>query len=124
MNKTRKLYQQIVSGRKTSEAEESRIISDGNAVKAFRVSPAAKLIEDWIERQRKGQTEYMQVEIGSLTGLNFFKWINAFLKYTYLVQENRAFRKLEAFLDSIERNGEKHEEQRRRRFQANSDKQS
>lgn len=84
----------------------------------------AKLLEDWIEQQRKGQTEYMQVEIGSLNGLNLFKWFGAFLKYTYMVQENRAYRKMEAFLDSIERNGEKYEEQARRRAAAkSSDKQ-
>jgi len=73
----------------------------------------AKLMEDWIDEQRKGQYEYLQVEIGSLNGFNLLKWFNAFLKYTYLVQENRAYRKFEAFLDAVERNGEKHEQRRR-----------
>lgn len=125
LNKTRRLYQKMVQSRKQSDPDEiNKLISDGNAVKAFRKSDVAKLMEDWIEEQRKGQYEYLQVEIGSLTGLNLFKWFGAFLKYTYLVQENRAYRKLEAFLDSVERNGEKHAEQRRRAAAQGSDKQS
>jgi hypothetical protein len=112
-----------MQGHKPSQSEIQRIIEDGNAVKSFRTSRVAKLLEDWIEQQRKGQVEYMQVEIGSLNGLNLFKWFGAFLKYTYLVQENRAYRKMEAFLDSIERNGEKYEEQRRRAAAKSTDKQ-
>lgn len=124
LNKTRQLYQKMVQGRKQSDPEAiTKIINDGNAVKAFRKSDVARLMEDWIEEQRKGQYEYLQVEIGSLTGLNIVKWLGAFLKYTYLVQENRAYRKLEAFLDSVERNGEKHAEQRRRAAAKSSDQQ-
>ena len=70
---------------------------------------------DWIALQRKGLNEYMTVEIGSLNGLNLIKWLNAFLKYTYLVQEDRAYRKLEAYLESLERNGEKYAEIKRKR---------
>lgn len=125
LNKTRQLYNQIVQGRRPSETDEQKIIEDGQAVKNFRQTRVAKLLEDWIEQQRKGQLEYMQVEIGGLTGLGILKFFNAFLKYIYLVQENRAYRKIEAYLDSIERTGEKYEEQRRRRAAAKSpDKQS
>lgn len=125
LNKTRQLYNQIVSNRRPSDKDEAQHIADGEAVRAFRKTRTAKLLEDFIEEQRKGQTEYLQVEIGSLNGLGFLKFFNAFLKYIYLVQENRAYRKIEAFLDSVERTGEKYEEQRRRRESSkNPDKQS
>lgn len=123
MNRTRQLYQQIVRGRKQSKSDIDRIISDGQAVKNFRTTRVAKILEDWIEEQRKGQQEYLQVEIGSLNGLNLLKFFGAFLKYTYMVQENRAYRKLEAYLDSIERTGEEYEERKRRAAAKNPDKQ-
>lgn len=123
MNKTRSLYQQITQRHKRSDEDIKRAISDGQAVKNFRKTRVAKLMEDFIEDQRKGQTEYMQVEIGSLNGLNLFKWFGAFLKYTYLVQENRAYRKLETYLDSLETTGARYEQEQRRRESAkNTDK--
>lgn len=115
MSKTRQLYQQIVQGRQPSESDQERIIGDGQAVTAFRQGRVARLMADWIAQQRKGLNEYMTVEIGSLNGLNLIKWLNAFLKYTYLVQEDRAYRKLEAYLESLERNGEKYAEIKRKR---------
>ena len=101
MNQTRNLYQQIMLGHKPSEADETKFIDDGQAVKNFRKTRVAVIIDEWIAKQRAGQSEYMQVEIGSLNGLSIFKWFNAFLKYIYLVQEDRAYRKLEAFLITV-----------------------
>lgn len=114
LNKARQLYQQVVSRRKPSNSEIDQTIADGHAIRNFRTTRAAKLMEDWIERQRKGQQEYLQAEIGHLTGLGLLKFFNAFLKYIYIVQENRAYRKLEAYLDSVERNGAKYEAERQR----------
>lgn len=115
MNKTRQLYQLITQGRRLSESEETEIIENGNAVKTFNDSRTRKILDNWIARQREAQHDYMRVEIGSLTGLNIVKWFNAFLKYTYLVQEDRAYRKLEAFFRTTVEQGEKYEEIRRRR---------
>jgi len=122
LNKTRSLYQQITQRRKHSDSDIAKLIEDGKAVKSFRKTRTAKLLEDWIEQQRKGQQEYLQMEIGSLNGLNLIKFWGAFLKYVYLVQENRAYRKLEAFLDTTESTGAKYEEQQRRRAEASTDK--
>jgi len=97
-------------------------ISDGVAIKEFRSTRVAKIMENWIERQREGQYKYLEVEIGSLNGLGIMKFFNAFLKYIYLVQENRAYRKLEAYLDSIERQGAKYAERRQRESEKNTDK--
>lgn len=119
-NRTRQLYNQASKNRKPSKEEIRKIIEDGQAVQNFRKSRIAKLLEDWIEAQRKGQQEYLQAEIGSLNGLGILKFFNAFLKYVYMLQENRAYRKIEAFLDSIERNGAKYEERQRRESAKNS----
>lgn len=119
LNQTRQLYQQVVQGKRLPDNEKKKVIDDGNAVRAFRQTRVAKLLETWIETQRKGQQEYLQVEIGSLTGLGWFKFFNAFLKYIYIVQENRAYRKMEAYLDSIERQGAKYEEELRRKAERN-----
>lgn len=122
LNKTRKLYQQITQRRKHSDKEIAQLINDAQAVRNFRKTRVAKLLEDWIEAQRKGQYEYLQMEIGSLNGLNIVKFFGGFLKYVYILQENRGYRKMEAYFDSIEVTGAKYEEQARRRAEANTDK--
>ena len=71
---TRSLYQQITQRRKHSDSDIAKLIEDGKAVKAFRKTRTTKLLEDWIENQRKGQQEYLQMEIGSLNGLNILKF--------------------------------------------------
>lgn len=120
MSQARQLYQQVVQRHKPSESETTKIIEDGHAVKAFRQTRTARLLNDFVAKQREGLTEYMHVEIGGLNGLNLVKWFNAFLKYTYLVQEDRAYRKIEAFLESIEKNGERYEELKRRQAERSS----
>lgn len=114
MNQTRKLYLQRMLPRKQSEPEVDKAIADGKAVLAFRETRVAELLENFIEEQRSGQSLYLQTEIGSLTGLGWFKFFNTFLKFVYMLQENRAYRKLEAYLDDIERKGVKYERERQK----------
>ena len=121
VSKTRQLYRRIVNKHKSNDSEIDKIIADGNAVREFRKSRVAKLLEDFVEEQKDGQRDYLQVEMGSLHGFGLIKWLNSFIKYTYIVQENRGYRKIEAFLDSVERNGEKYEQQRRRESEKSQD---
>jgi len=65
-------------------------------------------VERYMERQREGSEQLLDIDLGSLSIINIPKLFNTFLKYLYVVQERRAYKKIRTFVRLTIQTGEKY----------------
>lgn len=108
LNQTRKFYSKILGKQRPSKNDVEQIIQMGEAFKELIKSPAWRSIEGFMERQREGTRDYMDYDLGNVNAMSVAKFFGAFLKYFLFIGENRAYKKLEKFIDVTIENGNRY----------------
>lgn len=108
LNKTRQLYQQVLSGNKPTDADKQKAVEIAQSFHYLKDSPAWRQIQGFINRQREGAREYMEFEVGNINLLGMGKTFTTFIKYLAFLFENRAYKKIEKFVETSIEKGEKY----------------
>lgn len=107
LNRTRQLYHKILNSNRPSETQQNKTISAAENFKNLKKHPGWKQIEEFLEKQRSGQHEFLQYET-SVQNATLLGLINNFFKYRHFLIENRAYTKLEQYIEVTIKNGEKY----------------
>lgn len=120
--RARVLYREKVA--KQSQGDLNDSIQASEDLKALKESPGWRRIEKFIEQQREGSEQLLDVELGSIRGLTLHKIVTAFFKYLYINQERRAYKKIQNYIRITIQKGEQNAERKRKAEESKSKKQA
>lgn len=106
LNQTRQAYNKFIN--KASEGEISDAIQAAEDLKSLREHNGWKRLEAFMQEQSKQADDMLSAELGSIKLISFPRLFNYFLKFLYVVQERRAYRKIDAFVKIRIERGEKY----------------
>lgn len=95
--------------RKQPQSKLENGVRDGKALEAMIKTEGWKVLERWIESQREGSHIHIEREVSNSKAMSLIGVFNSYIKYMYIVQENRAYSKIKAFVDVTIANGRKYE---------------
>lgn len=102
--RARQIYRDKIKKQSVGDVEDS--IQASEDLKALREHNGWKRIERFIEQQRNGSEQLLDVELGSIRVLNLNRIIAAFFKYLYINQERRAYMKIQNYIRVTIQKGE------------------
>lgn len=118
LSRTREAYKNLTT--KVGEKEILDTIQAGEDFKSLLEHNGWKRVENFIVRQRAGSEQLLDVDLGVLSAINIFKLFNTFLKYLYILQERRAYKKIQNFVRITIQTGEKYAAKRAKAEEAKS----
>lgn len=121
-NRTRNLYKKILQGNKPSEVDIDRMIEMGRALESLKKHNGWAYVEDFIKRQRVGTHQYMEKEVGVIRIFSLPWLFSTFLKYLGMLFENRAYTKINNYMEVSIQNGRKQAARRARASEVTNDK--
>lgn len=108
LNRTRQLYKRIVEGKQKTENDFLRDIERARHLQNLTKHPGWKMVEEFMETQRKGTQAFMEQETSksiNVVGLAFV--FNTFIKWLFASLEGRAYNKIKTYIEVSIQNGEK-----------------
>lgn len=108
LSRTRQLYKKILETRGQSEDDLLRSMERGKHLENLTKHPGYKLLTEFMDKQQEGTHAFMEQEAQKGINVIGLAWLfNAFVKYLFFLQENRAYNKVRTFIKVTIENGEK-----------------
>lgn len=120
--RARQIYRDKIKKQSIGDVEDS--IQAAEDLKALREHNGWKRIERFIEQQREGSEQLLDIELGSIRALTLSKIITSFFKYLYINQERRAYKKIANYMRVTIQKGEQNAQRRAKAEEAESKKQT
>lgn len=114
MDRTRRLYRTLLGSPRQSEVQDLEIIAAGEELSRLLEHPGYKRLSKWMENQRQGTHQAMEREVTDVNGFTLFTLGNTFIKYLFRLMENRAYNKIDTYIQVTIQNGKQHAEKRAR----------
>jgi hypothetical protein len=110
LNRARQAYKQFSN--KPTDTDINDVIEAAQDLKDMTNMRGWKRIESFMERQREGSEQLLDTEIGTLHLITIPKIFNAFLKYLYILQERRAYKKIGNYVRLTIQRGDQYAQRR------------
>lgn len=120
LNQTRQLYRKILQGHKPTEAQQNEVMQGTKDLKALLDHPGWKIVDRFMKTQQEGTHQHMERQVGSVNLITMLGFFNTFVKYIFMLYENRAYNKIRNFIKISIMKGEQYAEKRRKQAEADS----
>ena len=111
-DRARTLYKEKVQ--RQSETSIADSIQAAKDLESLRDHPGWRRLVAFINTQTEGSEEMLDKELGHINLINFPRIVTGFFKYLYVVQERRAYRKIEMYIRITIQKGEQNAERQRK----------
>lgn len=116
VSRTRQLYKAITQGNRPDERKIRDTIQASRDFQNLQKTAGWKRLDEWIEKNRTGTHEFMEHEVsGRVSVWTMVGLFNTFVRYLFLLQENRAYSKIRTFMQITIEKGEQYAKEQQRR---------
>ena len=115
MSLTREFYKKVLQGSRPDEAKIDDTIGAAEDFKNLLQTSGYKRLKRFIDTQRLGSQQYLQKESSSISLFSFPWLFNTFIKYIAVLLENRAYDRIETYINVTIQKGEQYAKERAKR---------
>jgi hypothetical protein len=107
LNKTRQLLSKAL-GRPQNLAEKAKVMETARNLKNMQKHPGWEAVHDWIDTQRTGAKDALDINFAHINLLTLPLFFNSFLKYFFVILELRAYKKIDTYIRITIQRGDKY----------------